>query len=214
MKTRDKIKTIASEQFNTYGATNTSTIRLSNYLKISPGNFYYYFKSKEHLIRNLWEEDIIPSFNDILLSKKYKTEAAGLVSFMEACVRHAYAFRFFYRELFILQKNDPELKAAYARRISQMLPHVESTLSVWEDEELIKMPECPEARIHVMENLWVVLVGWAGFSESYSSRVSEKQLQKKMLINLFSAFSMIFTEKGTEEVLAILQRKKIITSHE
>ena len=47
--------------FNDKGATNVSTVQLSEYLKISPGNLYYYFDNKEHLIRSIWTENIIPN---------------------------------------------------------------------------------------------------------------------------------------------------------
>ena len=72
----------AIKLFNEEGVTNVSTVKLSNELHISPGNLYYYFDNKEHLIRSIWEEMLAPKISDLFYKEDLKTKEEGLIDFL------------------------------------------------------------------------------------------------------------------------------------
>ena len=72
-ETREKIMLTAIKLFNEEGVTNVSTVKLSNELHISPGNLYYYFDNKEHLIRSIWQTTHIHSAFFIWNFRLYST---------------------------------------------------------------------------------------------------------------------------------------------
>ena len=81
-ETREKIMLTAIKLFNEEGVTNVSTVKLSNELHISPGNLYYYFDNKEHLIRSIWEEMLAPKISDLFYKEDLKTKEEGLIDFL------------------------------------------------------------------------------------------------------------------------------------
>ncbi len=63
MKTRDRILEMTLKLFNEEGVAKVSTNRIADELGMSPGNLYYHFKSKEHLVEWLLrrlESDLTP----------------------------------------------------------------------------------------------------------------------------------------------------------
>lgn len=54
MKTRERILNNARLLFNAYGYWNVSIRKISNDLKISPGNFNYHFKRKDEILEILY----------------------------------------------------------------------------------------------------------------------------------------------------------------
>lgn len=205
MRTREKIKVTAIEQFNEFGATNISTIRLSNHMGISPGNYYYYFSSKEHLIRVIWEEDMLPHSNGFFFEREYAPTVKGMMNFMEAGVNHIYKYRFFYTELFILQKNDPKLLEVYRTHLAEISKQAVKIFQPWEDAGLLKFPDSVEEKERLMENMWVVAMGWVGFTESYNEKMSAKKVKEKVVFQLYSLFSSSLTADGKKGFEALLK---------
>ena len=111
MKTREKIVKTAIELFNKNCATNVSTVQLAQYMDISPGNLYYYFENKEHIIRAIWEESFLPGvhkiFEDIASTADTKEAVYNLV---DRYLHLVYDHRFLYTELNSLLFNDPLLR--------------------------------------------------------------------------------------------------------
>jgi AcrR family transcriptional regulator len=56
MKTRDKIIDTAIRLFNKRGTKAISTNRITAATGISPGNLYYHFRSKQDIIRAIFEQ--------------------------------------------------------------------------------------------------------------------------------------------------------------
>lgn len=205
MRTREKIKVTAIEKFNEFGATNISTIKLSNFMEISPGNYYYYFSSKEDLIRVIWEEDMYPHSNSVFFDREYAPTAKGIMNFVEACVNHIHKYRFFYAELYILQKNDPKLLEIYKAHLEELSTQAVKIFHGWEKAGLLRSPDSQDEKQRLMENLWAVAMGWIGFTELYNPKMSAKKIKEKVIIQMYSLFSSSLTPQGKNEVEAMLK---------
>ncbi len=116
MKTRDRIKATAVALFNEKGATNVSTVQISEVLGISPGNLYYYFDNKEHIIRCIWEEDMVPQSDGIYSNINSEEPETALIAMMNQMIQYGLAYPFFYAEQYTLFKNDPILQQMYRTR--------------------------------------------------------------------------------------------------
>ena len=55
-RTAERIRDTSLELFNRFGEPNVSTTVISAELRISPGNLYYHYPSKDELINTLFEE--------------------------------------------------------------------------------------------------------------------------------------------------------------
>ena len=77
MKTRDRILFKSLELFNEIGERSVTTNHIASALNISPGNLYYYFRSKEDILHRATILDIRKL--DKTADNKYKDEQDKLV---------------------------------------------------------------------------------------------------------------------------------------
>jgi len=59
MGNREIILQAAMELFNQVGTARTTTNHIAKHAGISPGNLYYHFSDKEHIIRAIYEQMIL-----------------------------------------------------------------------------------------------------------------------------------------------------------
>ncbi len=111
--TRQRILDTALKLFNEKGSHQVSTNHIAEAMGISPGNLYYHFKNKAHIIRELLSH-LIDRFDAILtLDQGYPSGLDLLVSFINHSADLIYSFRFIYIELAALLNQDEEFKQMY-----------------------------------------------------------------------------------------------------
>jgi AcrR family transcriptional regulator len=115
MKTRDRILATALELFNAQGASAISTNHIAEAMKISPGNLYYHFRSKEAIVHALFEQLFAASDALFVLPSTRAPTLADLLQLVEANFRLLWEYRFVYRELIVLLRRDDELRARFLR---------------------------------------------------------------------------------------------------
>jgi AcrR family transcriptional regulator len=113
MSTKDRILEAARDLFNTTGIDNVSTRTICDRLKISPGNFTYYYTNKNQIVADLYasmREECKVTFAAIAGSNP------GILTYLEM---HQKLFqiqdnyKFLYLNLFEIVTNNPEIKEAY-----------------------------------------------------------------------------------------------------
>jgi AcrR family transcriptional regulator len=134
MKTRDRIKATAVELFNEKGATNVSTVQISEVMGISPGNLYYYFSNKEHIIRCIWEEDMVPMGDHIFLGFVFDNPDVILPVMQEQLIQYGMKYPFFFREQYTIFLNDPSLQKKYRERWDGLVEKLTDTFVRWQDQ--------------------------------------------------------------------------------
>lgn len=113
LKKRELILTTALELFNEQGSHKVTTNHIAKAMGISPGNLYYHFKNKEHIIRELLAE-LIEGFD--LLVREQDEVKSGLELIgdtIEATGVLIYTYRFIYIELAALLVRDELFKTMY-----------------------------------------------------------------------------------------------------
>ncbi len=121
--TRERILDAALDLFNDRGSQQITTNHIAEAMGISPGNLYYHFKNKAHIIREILGR-LIHRFDNILSQDQGCPSGPDLlVSFIDHSADLIYAYRFIYIELAALLNQDDEFKEMYqaikARRVAE-----------------------------------------------------------------------------------------------
>jgi AcrR family transcriptional regulator len=161
-QTKNNIIQKALDLFNEYGTAAVSLNSLAEALGISTGNLQYHYHSKEEIIRAILES----MFNDWnVVYQEMDTESFTLNNLRRTLRLNfdlVWKYRFFYRELNALLRNDEVLAKRYAAIQEQRLA---------EQEMLTKqMAKSSEARTTSKELHNMVLIGWI-LSSSWLSYV-------------------------------------------
>jgi AcrR family transcriptional regulator len=133
MKTRDRIKATSIALFNEKGATNVSTVQISEVMGISPGNLYYYFTNKEHIIRSIWEEDMVLESDHVYENLGVDDPESSLTTLVNQLIQYGMKYPFFYTEQYTLFKNDPLLQQLYQARWEKGVEIVTDKFVLWQE---------------------------------------------------------------------------------
>jgi len=125
VKTRDRILQTSLRLFNEEGTPNVPTNRIAVDLDISPGNLYYHFRHKEHIVERLLgrlEEQAEP-----LLAGPNAPLAAvdDLWLFLHLAFEKMFEYRFFYRDVDYVMTEFPRLAPRLRRLTSRGIETVE-----------------------------------------------------------------------------------------
>ena len=204
MKTRDRIKATAISLFNEKGVTNVSTVQIADRMGISPGNLYYYFTNKEHIIRNIWEEDMVPASDHIYLDTKVNAPVETLTFMMDQLMQYAIEYKFFYAEQFTLFNNDHLLQQMYRKRWDMLIDHLTEMFVVWQEKGFMK----PSSREWKRELAgYFLITGPANMRSNlflYPEYTAEDAL-RKALNSVLLVVSGDFVEDICEEMLVRLK---------
>lgn len=204
MKTRDRIKIASIALFNEKGATNVSTVQISEYLGISPGNLYYYFTNKEHIIRSIWEEDMVPQSDHIYLETDVENPVDALSSMMAQIMEYGLKYKFFYTEQYTLFKNDPLLQKAYRKRWDGLVEKLADVFVVWQEKGFMR----PSARVWKKELVeYFLITGPANLRSNLSihPEYTTQEALQKALDSVLLVVSGDFVDEVCERMLSRLK---------
>lgn len=111
---RQRILDASVELFNREGTVAITTNHISRHLGISPGNLYFHFDSKEHIIRELFNT-MIQEVYELWGSEEDLAPAA----FMEKSFHLFLKYRFFHREMYHLRRQDDILSKRWKTHLSR-----------------------------------------------------------------------------------------------
>jgi len=145
--------------FNEQGTAAVSTNHIAHAAGVSPGNLYYHFRSKEHVIRELvrvmngrWASEIglptdrAPRLGDL---DKLLSESFTLIA----------EYRFYYRDLTSLLRADPELAELYRQQRTRAVADFEGLAGALAQGGV--MPAPPSGRMPVLAQLcWLATEFW------------------------------------------------------
>ncbi|WP_404341116.1 TetR/AcrR family transcriptional regulator [Pseudoalteromonas mariniglutinosa] len=128
MSTKDKIIQTSIRLFNQHGERAITTNHIASHMCISPGNLYYHFKNKEHIIRQifaLYSEHLHTQFKPF---QPNEDALQNLVGYLDSLFELMWRFHFFYDNLGDILARDEVLKKDYITFQSSLLEQVEAVL--------------------------------------------------------------------------------------
>ena len=124
-KRRELILDAALELFNERGSHQVTTNHIAQAMGISPGNLYYHYQSKEHIIRELLKR-LIEGFDALIPPQMDNKPFPHFIGeTIDAFCDLIFAYRFIYVELAALLARDGMFKEMYhdikARRVRDFM---------------------------------------------------------------------------------------------
>jgi AcrR family transcriptional regulator len=178
MSTRDKILDTALTLFNKEGTSAVSTNHIAEAAGISPGNLYYHFHNKQEIIRELfqrlnliWETyqplpgDRAPILDD-------------LKTVIEANYQIIWQYRFAYRELVALLRQDAELRANFLAVRQRGVEGFHQLFNEFSSAGVFRYPDDPQAIIELQEIFWLISEFWLTNLEVNGRNVNEVEIQR------------------------------------
>jgi AcrR family transcriptional regulator len=160
MSTRDRILNSALALFNEQGTAAVSTNHIAAATNISPGNLYYHFRNKEDIISALFER-LFAAWDETF--RLPSNRAPGLADFDEMIAGNyqlIWEYRFAYREMAALLRNDPGLHARYQEVRQSGYKGFTELIEAFAGAGVLTRPETEKEVVALTELCWIVSEFW------------------------------------------------------
>ncbi|MFN2132932.1 MAG: TetR/AcrR family transcriptional regulator [Anaerolineae bacterium] len=158
--TRDRILEAALELFNQHGTAAVSTNHIAAAIEISPGNLYYYFRNKEDIIRALFGR-LFGQWGEAYQLPSGRTPGlADLEGLIVSNYQLIWEYRFAYRELAALLRNDPELHARYQELRRRGYDGFARLIEAFVGAGILIRPATAEELGTLTELCWIISEQW------------------------------------------------------
>lgn len=160
---KEKIIKASLELFNENGSHKITTNHIIDKLDISPGTFYYHFRNKEEIIREIFSL-ITYDFEKIIDAGNSASGIGENIDILKNMFSIYNKYLFFYSEISSLLDRDEILKKMYLENYSMKYTMLSGLLSGLERDGILKKgfsasPEVPS----IINSLWILSDYWVPF---------------------------------------------------
>jgi AcrR family transcriptional regulator len=174
MGTRDtqtRIVDAALELFNEHGTAAVSTNRVAEHCGISKGNLHYHFHNKQEIIRFLFQRVV-----DEMDAGWYRDHLDATLDHMAAMfVRQLQLirdYRFFYREMADLLRQDRVLRRRYAHNRERRLIELERFFGALAARGLMNLPAEPRRLRSIVDITWIISENWLNYVDYHDRELT------------------------------------------
>jgi AcrR family transcriptional regulator len=160
MGNRERIIDAALSLFNDQGTGAVSTNHIARAAGISPGNLYYHFSNKEDIVRALFEHLFAAWDESFQLPDNRPLSLADLDALITANYRIIWKFRFAYREMAVLLRNDPELRERYLAVRQRGYEGFAAMIDAFAASGVLSPPANQQELAALTELCWLVSEQW------------------------------------------------------
>lgn len=178
MSTRDKILDIALRLFNSEGTSTVSTNHIAEAAGISPGNLYYHFRNKDEIIRELFKRLFAATDEAFDLPTDRMPTLGDLQQYVRVNYQILWNYRFVYRELAALLRNDPQLKTSFLAYRKRGFEGFDQLFDAFVSSGVLIAPNDPEVRANLAETIWLITEFWLNSLEIGGKPVNEAQMER------------------------------------
>jgi AcrR family transcriptional regulator len=177
MSAREKILDTALTLFNKEGTATVSTNHIAEAAGISPGNLYYHFHNKEEIIRELFQRLFDAWDNDLAFPQDHEPTLDDLKAIIEANYQIIWQYRFAYRELVALLRQDSTLHADFLAVRQRGFEGFHELIHTFSTAGIIQLPDDPQAINELQEIVWLISEFWLTNLEVNGRKVDETEMQ-------------------------------------
>ena len=196
MSTKDKIIQTSIALFNQYGERAITTNHIAEEMGISPGNLYYHFKNKEHILRHIYglyrghlKEHFTPMDKDGDVVRQ-------LAYYLDSLVELMWRFNFFYSNLADILGRDRELKEQYIEQQKELVDQIVEVIKGLQHSGVISIDEQDIVELAHMVKLSVSF--WTPYVKAHSL---DTELSKEDIYGGIVKVVMLFKPYGQGEGL-------------
>ena len=160
-RTAERILATTLELFNRFGEPNVSTTLISAELRISPGNLYYHFPSKDELVNTLFDQ-YEGRLYELLAASDDVVDVEDAWFFLHSLFELIWAFRFLYRDLNHLLSRNRRLETSFPAILLRKRAALRQLLDTL---QATRAASAAEGRQHdaVAASMVVVLTYWLSY---------------------------------------------------
>ncbi|KAA3646734.1 MAG: TetR/AcrR family transcriptional regulator [Chloroflexi bacterium] len=177
MSTKELILQGAISLFNRQGTAKVSTNHIAEKAGISPGNLYYHYEDKQHIIREIYEQMIKSWESPYERAENRSMSIETLKRFIEENFELLWEYRFFYREMVVLLNADPALFKRHKELITQRFERQQDLLQQLEKDGIIHFPEPDVLPSDVLTVAWIVSNNYLVFLETMGQAVEYRDFE-------------------------------------
>ncbi|MEZ5605701.1 MAG: TetR/AcrR family transcriptional regulator [Burkholderiaceae bacterium] len=202
-RTAERILATSLELFNRFGEPNTSTSMISAELRISPGNLYYHYPSKDELINTLFDQ-YEHAATELLAAAEDVRDVEDAWFFLHSLFELIWQYRFFYRDLNHLLSRNRRLETHFPA----LLMRKKGALRVLLDQLPIgaaATPAPPSAEDErrqdaIAASMVVVLTYWLSYEYVLQPRsaMEPENAQDALLRGAYHVMSLLLPHLGDE----------------
>jgi len=184
MSTRGKILDTALTLFNKEGTAAVSTNHIAEAAGISPGNLYYHFRNKDEIIRALFQRLFDAWDNDLSFPQDHEPTLDDLKTIIESNYQIIWQYRFAYRELVALLRQDSALRADFLAVRQRGFEGFRELINTFSTAGIIQLPDDPQAINELQEIVWLISEFWLTNLEVNGRSVNKDEMQNGVKLML------------------------------
>lgn len=169
--TQTRIVDAALQLFNEHGTAAVSTNRIAEHCGISKGNLHYHFQNKQEIIRFLFQRVV-----DEMDAGWYRDHLAATLEHMAAMfvrqLRLIRDYRFFYRELANLLRQDPVLRLRFVRNRERRLAEIERFFGALAARGLMNLPADRRRLRSIVDITWIISENWLNYLDYHDRELT------------------------------------------
>jgi AcrR family transcriptional regulator len=173
--TQLRILQAALELFNEHGTAAVSANRIAEYCGISKGNLQYHYRNKREIIYSVFQQainEMDSSWYRDHLTPTLEHMAGMFVRQLQLILR----YRFFYRELADLLRQDRLLRRCFAHNRARRLEEVELFMDALSERGLMNLPADVRTLRSVVELTWIVSENWLNYLDYHDRPVTAEAI--------------------------------------
>jgi AcrR family transcriptional regulator len=177
MTTKDLILQTARELFNQQGTARVTTNHIAKQADLSPGNLYYHFNDKDHIIKEIYENmirDWEGAYNPI---EGQEMHINALRNFIGDNFEMLWQYRFFYREMVALLNNNPALAKRHIEISQKRFLRQHNLLQKAVQDGLLQFPTYAIQQ-DIVTMAWLIANHYLVHLESMGQQVEKADFEK------------------------------------
>ncbi len=180
-KTKLTILQKAIELFNQNGTGSVTMNALADFVGMSAGNLQYHYKNKEEMIRAILEV-MFARFDEIHQPRATPYTIETLRTTLRLHFNLVWEYRFFYRELAVLLRNDTLLASRFRSIQTHRIEQQEALLKKLMGMDGTHRTLNPSELRNVILIGWVLGNTWLAYSESTGQTIDDNALEQAVEI--------------------------------
>ena len=169
--TQLRILQTALELFNEHGTGAISAMRIAERSGISKSNLQYHFRNKREIIFAVFQQAI-----QEMDSGWYRDHLAPSLEHMAAMyvrqLQLILKYRFFYREMADLLRQDPQLRRRFADNRERRIRELEKFMMALQSRGLMRFPPDPRRLRAIIDVTWIVNENWLNYMDYHDREVT------------------------------------------
>ncbi|MFZ1867725.1 MAG: TetR/AcrR family transcriptional regulator [Steroidobacteraceae bacterium] len=175
--TQLRVLQAALELFNAEGTAPVSACRIAERCGVSKGNLQYHFPNKRDVIFAIFQlaiGEMNAGWYRDHLEPTLEHMAAMFVRQLQLIVK----YRFFYRELPDLLRQDPLLRSRYCENRERRLKVIAQFMQALEARGLMSLPRDARRLRAIVEVTWILSENWVNYIEYQEKEMSPAAIQE------------------------------------